>query len=471
MKTLAAYRRAASILLAGLLVSGCATTTKPTNQAVDRIDETVGYRAMSEARLASVGQNVVVLAFSGGGTRAAALSYGVMQELRDTSIRVGGNRVRLLDEVDTISSVSGGSFTAAYYGVFGEKLFETYEDDFLRQSVQSILINRLLSPAHWMKATFSGFDRTEIAVDVYDRLVFKGATFADIPQGERPFIEINATDLGAGLRFSFTQERFDLMCSNLSDFSIARAVTASSAVPIAFSTVVLENHANRCDITQTDEWRLLNSISTEDPAALERVDGLKSYRDAEGRPYIHLVDGGISDNLGLRASIERIDSIGDRVVEPGNQDPPLNILVILVNAETKPIRMIEGAAKKPSLSATVSAVTSAQISRYALSTRMELREKLTELQARADQYGWPTRVFYSEVSFDDVPDQQASRFLNNLPTTLELDGEQIDALTAAGRLLLRQEPEFIKFLERSQGELAEDAISEEELCKYFSRDC
>lgn len=104
---------------------GCANTYPPANRAIEVIDEQSGYRALSEARLRGVGENVVLLSFSGGGTRAAVLSYGVMQELRDTSIVSNGNRVRLLGEIDTISSVSGGSFTAAYYGVFGERLFET----------------------------------------------------------------------------------------------------------------------------------------------------------------------------------------------------------------------------------------------------------------------------------------------------------------------------------------------------------
>jgi NTE family protein len=53
------------------------------------------------------------LTFSGGGTRAAALAYGVLKELKETTIVSGGQRIRLLDEVDSISSVSGGSFTAA----------------------------------------------------------------------------------------------------------------------------------------------------------------------------------------------------------------------------------------------------------------------------------------------------------------------------------------------------------------------
>ncbi len=456
--------------LVALLAAGCASVYKPVNQPIERIDESSGYRIFSGTQLRSYGENLILLAFSGGGTRAAALSYGVMQELRDTSIAGNSKRIRLLDEIDWISSVSGGSFTAAYYGVFGEQLFTTYERDFLRQSVQSTLIKRLLNPAHWFKTLFSAFDRTEMAIDVYDRMVFKGATFADIPLAERPFIEINATDLAAGLRFSFTQERFDLLCSDLSKFPIARAVTASSAVPVAFPSVVLKNYADRCDISQTREWQLLNEAETSGAGQEQLVEGLKSYRDVANRRYVHLVDGGIADNLGLRAMLERLDAMGDELFVRLSQQPPRNILIILVNAETNPDRVIEKTANKPSIGATVSAMSNAQISRYNLETRDDLRRKVKEFEARAEQHNLPTRIYYAEVEFDDVPTKEASRFLNNLPTSLELDDEDIDKLIASARMLLRHEPAFERFLQRNDGRRSADAISDDEICRYLSHE-
>jgi NTE family protein len=459
-------------LLAVFLISGCANNYGPTNQPIDLIDEQSGYRSLSEKRLRGVGNNVVLLAFSGGGTRAAVLSYGVLQELRDTTIVSGKSRVRLLDEVDAISSVSGGSFTAAYYGLFGDQIFETYEQEFLGQSIQSMLVKRLLRPAHWFKALFSGFDRTEMAIDLYDRMVFKGATFADLRRGQHPFIEINATDLAAGLRFPFTQERFDLLCSDLESFSIARAVTASSAVPVAFPSVVLKNHADACEIRNTREWRLLNEGEISGPIQQQFVDGLKSYRDADDRQFIHLVDGGISDNLGLRAMIERIDNVGEEVLNQTGRNPPRSVLFLLVNAETKPDRVIEKTAKKPSVGATVSAFSNAQITRYNLETRDNLLRKVEEYEVLMQKRGWPTRIFFSEVSFEDIPDTEASRFLNNLPTSLELNDDEIEALKATARILLRQDPEFKRFIEHNDGQLTADAMSTEEGCRHFHHvDC
>ena len=93
-------------------VPGCATY-RPVNAELAHYDPTYGYRAERIHQQRQIGDVVLLLAFSGGGTRAAALAYAVLQELRDTEITRAGERVRLLDEVDIISSVSGGSFTAA----------------------------------------------------------------------------------------------------------------------------------------------------------------------------------------------------------------------------------------------------------------------------------------------------------------------------------------------------------------------
>jgi NTE family protein len=115
----------------------------------------------------------MILSFSGGGTRAAALAYGVMLELRDTKISIEGKSGRLLDQVTTISSVSGGSFTSAYYGLYGDGLFETFEESFLRKDVEGALIRSVLNPFHW----FGRKGRTERTIEYYQENIFHGATF------------------------------------------------------------------------------------------------------------------------------------------------------------------------------------------------------------------------------------------------------------------------------------------------------
>jgi NTE family protein len=424
-------------------LAGCAGPYKPPNQPVATLDTNSGYRLYSEERPLP-GSHMVALAFSGGGTRAAALSYGVMQELRDTYIDTPAGRGRLLDEVDTISGVSGGSFTAAYYGLFGDRLFEDYEHVFLRRSVQGALLRRMLSPGHWARSLFSGFDRTEMAVDFYDRTVFQGKTFADLSRTGGPFIEINATELRSGRRFSFTQSMFDEVCSTVDNFPVARAVTASSAVPILFPSIVLQNHGRDCfptDMTGSERH-------------LARSAGF--HTDEQPAPFLHLVDGGISDNLGLRAIIDRVELAGGIASSLQQiEQPQKDVLVVLVNAAVTVDRPIGRSPKKPGVSATLDAVTDAQIRQHSEETRNLVRQQLETYQATLAAQGTAMRFHFVEISFDAVQQRAIRDYLNRLPTSLALSNEQIDALISAGRTLLRDHPEYQAFLHANNGVLKE----------------
>ena len=455
------------VLAAVTLLAGCATTFKPPNQPMATVDESAGYRRITEDRSEQIGDTMILLAFSGGGTRAAALSYGVMQELRDTYVTSDGVQTRLLDEVDTISSVSGGSFTAAYYGLYRDRIFDDYERRFLRQDVQSSLIRKLFSPGHWVNSAFSGFDRTEMAIDYYDRSIFQGGTFDDMAAQGPPYIDINATDLTSGMRFTFSQELFDMICSDLGSMKVARAVTASSAVPVAFPTVVLENHADQCDVSDTRGWALLRDANPTSEAQKELVAGLKSYRDVDSRKYIHLVDGGISDNLGLRAMIDRIENIADNRFYRLQKHGIKNVLIILVNAEVQRDSFIEQTAKKPGASTTMSAFIDSQMRRYNQETLDRMHKNIERMQNQARQENLPVRFFFSQVAFDHIQSTEVSNIFNNMPTSLELDDDDVDKLIAGSRMLLRHNPSFQQFKARNNAQLAPGAMNEQALCAYF----
>lgn len=232
-----------------LLISGCASygTVENTPQRAQTAGERYTIAAHAERNHRRDKDIVLTLAFSGGGTRAAAFSYGVLDGLRKTAVEINGHSGRLLDEVDTISLVSGGSFTAAYYGLHGDRIFEEFDEVFLKRDVESALIRGLFNPLRW----FSTKGRTEMAIEYFEEHVFHGATFADMKLENRPLIVINASDLGYGMRFSFIQEYFDLLGSDLSSFPVARAVTASSSVPVLFNPVVVRNFPDRM-VTRPD---------------------------------------------------------------------------------------------------------------------------------------------------------------------------------------------------------------------------
>ena len=183
---------------------GCASY--PVNARLDKFDSHVGYRFKNlEPKSDGDPENnpdklFVILTFSGGGTRAAALAYGVMKQLANTKIE-GGKRT-LLDEVDVISSVSGGSFTAAYYALFREGLFVSFEEDFLKRNVQGALFWSLFLPRNLIRLPSLWFSRTDMAAEYYDKHIFKNKTYADLAVScKRQFLIVNAADMTFGRPF------------------------------------------------------------------------------------------------------------------------------------------------------------------------------------------------------------------------------------------------------------------------------
>ena len=330
-------------LTLALLVSGCAHY--PRNARSTASDFSTGYRFRHTASPTNSSDVLLMLAFSGGGTRAAALSYGVLEELARTPVDAQGKPHRLLDEVDIISSVSGGSFTGAYYARWGDRIFSDFESQFLKKNVQTGLLLRLLAPWNQVRLASPGFSRSDLAAEYYDHLLFKGATFADLmAQDGRPFLSVNATDIASGARFEFTQDEFDLIRSDLSQFPISRAVAASSALPIVAdpgdsekpfgearggraewmrSMLDLRNHSAKHPEAEPAWIRTI----LDDPASSPRMKYVASHARSYGdghRRFIHLVDGGFSDYLGLRGAIDRVIAREQSIQVPSVpwRDPP-----------------------------------------------------------------------------------------------------------------------------------------------------
>ena len=148
----------------------------------------------------------------------------------------------LLDEIDLLAGVSGGSFPAAYYGLYGEKSFDTFPDDFLYRDIEAYIWGTFLLPWNWDWIFNPLVGTNDRMTQVYDRLMFHGATFADLYRRGRPQVSINATDIGFGTPFGFLPQTFDVICSDLSALPIARAVAASNGFPVLFGPVTLRNY-------------------------------------------------------------------------------------------------------------------------------------------------------------------------------------------------------------------------------------
>src|SRR5262245_53259290 len=119
-------RYLAWILACAIVLVGCAAR-HPVNAPIAMPGPAMDSRLERvKADPDNPGDVLIILSLSGGGTRAAALAYGTMEALRDVKLRIGGRSRRLLDEVDVINAVSGGSIVAAYYAVHRDGLFRDF---------------------------------------------------------------------------------------------------------------------------------------------------------------------------------------------------------------------------------------------------------------------------------------------------------------------------------------------------------
>ena len=443
-----------------LLLGGCASTMAPHNGPIaTHTAARSGYRDNLSARPAGPESVSFGLSFSGGGSRAAALAYGVLEELARTPVRVGGESRRMLDLVENISAVSGGSYTAAYYGLFGDRLFQDFEQKFLKRNVQNEIAATMLSPTNLVSMSSPYYGRSDVLAAYLDQTLFEGKTFADLEKSvrreKRPFILINATDMSRTSRFEFTQNQFDLLCSDLGSYKVSRAVAASSAVPVVFSPITLSNYADRCS---HGELALIDNALADRQGSIRRyalAADMKSYLDAEKRKYIHLLDGGLSDNLGLRAELDRLAlSSASQMAETYRRPVIRRLVRIVVNAQVHAdFPELDRFAEVPTLSAIAYAVGNTtdrfnvETLAYARSSMNEAARELAEKQRAAGlPNGGDVQAMLIEIGFDDLDNETERAYFNALPTSFNLPPEAIDRLREVGARLLRNAPEYQQLL-------------------------
>jgi len=185
-----------------------------------------------------------------------------------------------------------------------------------------------------------------------------------------------------------------------------------------------------------------------DPELAQIVDGLRSYFKEDRRQYAHFVDGGITDNLGLRAIYEVIEVAGgaQAFLKLNDRKPPRRLVIISVNASTDPEPEMDLSNKQPSLEETIDAVTDVQLHLYNAAT-LELMDKTVTRWAReVSTPGRPVTPYFIQLSFKDINQPEKRRFFNHIPTSFSLTDEQVDRLIAAGRALLRSNPDYQRFL-------------------------
>jgi NTE family protein len=391
---------------------------------------------------------LVMVAFSGGGTRAASFAYGALQELADTEMMTAGGPRSLLNEIDMISSVSGGSFTSAYYGLYGDKIFEDFEARFLRQNVQGRLLWKLVNPIIWFKLASSTYGKADMAAEYYDKILFNGATFADMFRPGAPVVNINSTDLASGNRFPFSMPFFYLICNDLRQYPVSRAVTASSAVPGLFSPIALENFAGSCGF-EIPAWAVEALKDETDSIRKTEAENLLEFMVRQKRPWLHLVDGGVSDNLGLR-SFAKLFVLGkdlqDTLKFIGHARVR-QILIISVDSHTKYEKEWASKRREPSLLDILGSVTDIQIDRFSEDSKVLVKYAFEQWAKELSTNAHPVSFHFVDVSFEEVKNDDDRNRLYKIGTNFHLHDDEVDLLIASARKVLRESAEFKNFLE------------------------
>ncbi|RZL38562.1 MAG: patatin-like phospholipase family protein [Rubrivivax sp.] len=451
--------RALLLSLSCLLLAACASA--PTNLPRNKPAVAQPITRVSDGTQADT---VVALSFSGGGLRAAAFAYGVLEGLREQGAAPGR---QLLDDVSFITSVSGGSLTAAYFGLHGSEGLRDFRDKVLLRDGEAGLRFSLLNPANLFRLFSGGLNDRSDFNDWLENDVFKGATFADMFRRARPVVWINASNVQYRLAFPFHERSFDALCSDLASYPVSEAVAASMAVPLFFAPVVVERFPEACKVAvppgiqtkgteRDDQFRLRQAL-----ARLFRDNG-----DTRSGRYLKLVDGGLTDNLGLVSILQSRVLLNTPYGPIPEQDAATlrRLLFIVVDAGQGPssdwARQVSGPSGLDIAAGAVdTAIESTMRMSYSgfvpmvrnwerdiVTYRCSLSdERKAALLARNPDWRCEDIKFsVTHISFADLPDADEAA-LNAIPTRLKLPPEQVDLLIAAGRRVVDGNPEVRQF--------------------------
>lgn len=393
---------------------------------------------------------LVILAFSGGGKRSSAFSYGALSAMREMQVTgADGTQHSLLSEIDGISSVSGGTFTAMYYGLHRDKLFTDYEKDFLKVDIDSYIYGIYLLPWNWDWLVNPAVGTNDYMAKVYDDLMFHGATYADLQKQGRPMIMANATDVTYGTVFSFQQDTFDLICSNLESFPLARATAASNGFPILFSPVTLVSYTKDCKGRTPAWYAAAKEAMAEEPdsrlaAAAQQA---KEYLNAKQTLYVHLLDGGIADNLGLRGLINTLLLLFDspELAKQRGFDKWRRVLVVSVDGQGDQDTSWARQRQVTGFGQILANVSGTQIDAYNFETLTLARSEIAEIAGflsklrcaeapvidghRCDD----VKSDFVHLSLRNVKDESVRERLEAIPTGLTVSDDDLKLLIEAGR--------------------------------------
>jgi len=371
------------VALAALGLAACSSLSAVPNRPLETAIHGPAYRINSIPDGTSP-ELFIALAFSGGGKRSSAFGYGVLTALREITVDFGSGRRPLTHELDVVTGVSGGSFTAAAFALKRDTLFETYPDEFLKHDLNAHIFGLYLLPWRWDWLFDPDWGSNDEMARVYDDLLFQGADYGNLAKLGRPFLGVQATDFANEAPFVFGQDTFDWICSDLTTLPVARAIAASNGFPVLFSPISLRNYAHDETHSCTRPQWVEHYLRIDDELSRRRqlAELATSYLDKRQEAYVHLLDGGVADNLALRGLIQMMAP----ATESGKLDQARlkrmrAVVIVSVDGQAEPDRELSDVPYLKGIFRVLGAVASTAIDRYGYETLIHARDMTERLAA------------------------------------------------------------------------------------------
>lgn len=441
--------RATCAALATMALASCAQVLDPPMNTL--LDSTPAFAPAAIPDGHGDGSVVVGLAFSGGGTRAAAYAYGILRQLEDTPLPGGG---RMTDAVRMVSGASGGAITAAYFALKGPRAYHDLRERFLDRDAEASMHTSAWSPTVIAGALSGGINGRGTFARWLDENVFDGARYAAFARRDAPAVWINASDVWNSTPFLFSHDTFAALCSDIGAYPIADAVAASAGVPVVFKPVALAADRPHCGYRRPDWLRK----ALEDPFASMRIRAearaLDNYQARDRLRVVKLMDGGLTDNLGLTGfTVSRAAARTPYAPLSARQAVRLRTLVYLVSDAGRRESIDWGESLRgPGAADTLMAMTNTMVDASARhefdAMQFAVKQWSRDLIAyrcglpsaevrrlRGSLAGWDcrdVRVIFDDISFDDLTSRTQEGF-REVETRLKLPPEQVALSIAAGR--------------------------------------
>jgi NTE family protein len=459
--------RAAWFLAALVLLSGCGT--EPTHYPLAAGQANAPQQPLD----ARSDRPLVLLAISGGGSRAAALGAAIVKRLNNLRYAVGRETKPLAADIAVVSSVSGGSVYAADLGLNGPAHAGSFMERIQNYDGIHWLEQRALDPVTWVSLQLENKTRVELLQDMIEDLLQTNATMTALNQPGKPLILLNATDMVAGQVFTFDRASLDDVCMDYDRVPVSLGVTASAAFPIAFPPVLLLNDSylpTGCLGRRSAHlpYRLPLQVPGGAYANLETYR-VARYRqslrnetvreqgaDADVPPYrtpvyVRLVDGGVADNSGLIALRRALSTIGGpaNISRLAAQGKLRHLVIIVVNARSDPPNVLDTSPQYTTISTMAQAISGTLVDSASSSSALAFDNFIELLTADRDrlvaegQSQGNFAVYPISIDFDQLPnateaERQEQQRVKSIATSWTLKPGDVALLDRrAGKLLWR----------------------------------